>query len=73
MGISVMTITTSALGGFPSTSENRSAMYTSACNVSSAGATDDAPLQLFYLQGVLLWAFIFMNDQYPIKSVMEEY
>ena len=37
------------------------------------GATDDAPLQLFYLQGVLLWAFIFMNDQYPIKSVMEEY
>ena len=73
VGVSVMTTATSDLGGFPSTSENRSAVYTSPCNVSSAGGNWWCPLQFFYLRWVILWASIFTNDQYPIKSVIEDY
>ena len=49
VGVSVMTTTTSDLHGFPSTSENRSAMYTHLhVMYHQLGATDDAPLQFFY-------------------------
>ena len=49
VGVSVMTTTTSDLGGFP-TSENRSAMYTSVCNVSSAGGNWWCPSSVLLLK-----------------------
>ena len=65
VGISVMTTTASALGGFPSTSENHSAMYTSACNVLSAGGNWWCPSSALLLTGSHPVGFYF--HEWPIS------